>query len=45
MTIQHEVKVDLLTKFHSHLYEPQWNFTESQEKDRVVLEEFPKASS
>ena len=41
MTISIERKVPLLHNFHSYLYEPDWRFTESQEKDRQVLEDFP----
>ena len=42
MTIQPDTKTDLLKAFHTHLYDPEWNFTQSQEKDKAVLEEFPK---
>ncbi|KAB1255953.1 Squalene synthase [Camelus dromedarius] len=41
MTISIEKKVPLLHNFHSYLYEPDWRFTESKEKDRQVLEDFP----
>ena len=41
MTISIERKVPLLHNFHSYLYEPDWRFTESKEKDRQVLEDFP----
>ncbi|XP_028350044.1 squalene synthase isoform X1 [Physeter macrocephalus] len=41
MTISVERKVPLLHNFHSYLYEPDWRFTESKEKDRQVLEDFP----
>lgn len=44
MTIQPEQKAMLLKSFHTHLYEPEWNFTQSQEKDKAVLEEFPKVA-
>lgn len=42
MTISRKVKVELLQQFHTHLYQPQWNYTDSNEKDKAVLEEFPK---
>lgn len=41
MTISIEKKVPLLHNFHSYLYEPDWRFTESKEKHRQVLEDFP----
>lgn len=41
MTISVEKKVPLLHNFHSYLYEPDWRFMESKEKDRQVLEDFP----
>lgn len=41
MTISTEEKVQLLHNFHSYLYEPDWRFLESKEKDRQVLEDFP----
>lgn len=41
MTISIEKKVPLLHNFHSYLYEPDWRFMESKEKDRQVLEDFP----
>ncbi|EPY77491.1 squalene synthase [Camelus ferus] len=44
MTISIEKKVPLLHNFHSYLYEPDWRFTESKEKDRQVLEDFPTIS-
>eukprot|EP00069_Balaena_mysticetus_P004468 bmy_17305T0 len=44
MTISIERKVPLLHNFHSYLYEPDWRFTESKEKDRQVLEDFPTIS-
>ena len=42
MMIPNEKKVPLLKEFYKHLYEPEWRFTESREKDKTVLEEFPK---
>ncbi len=44
MTIPQERKVPLLKQFHTYLYQPEWRFTESHEKDRAVLEEFPTVS-
>ncbi len=44
MTIPLEKKVLLLKEFHTYLYQPEWKFTESQEKDRAVLEDFPAVS-
>ena len=41
MTIPVEKKVVLLREFHTHLYEPEWRYMNSQEKDKAVLEEFP----
>lgn len=44
MTIPLEKKVPLLHDFHKFLYQPDWCFTESNEKDRRVLEDFPTIS-
>lgn len=44
MTIPLEQKVPLLHDFHTFLYQPDWCFTESKEKDRRVLEDFPTIS-
>lgn len=44
MTINLEVKVPMLQNFHSYLYEPNWCFMESKERDRQVLEDFPTIS-
>lgn len=41
MSIPLEKKVPLLHHFHTFLYQPDWCFTESKEKDRQVLEDFP----
>lgn len=41
MTIPLEQKVPLLHDFHTFLYQPDWCFTQSREKDRRVLEDFP----
>ncbi|XP_061100129.1 squalene synthase isoform X1 [Conger conger] len=45
MSIPLQKKVPLLHNFHNFLYDPEWNFTESQEKDRQVLEDFPTIST
>ncbi|CAL9692402.1 unnamed protein product [Knipowitschia caucasica] len=44
MTISLEKKVPMLNNFHTYLYQDEWCFTESQEKDRQVLEDFPTIS-
>ncbi|KAF2979892.1 hypothetical protein EK904_009165, partial [Melospiza melodia maxima] len=44
MSIPLDVKVPMLHEFHSHLYQPDWKYTESKEKDRQVLEDFPTIS-
>lgn len=44
MTIPLDKKVPMLTHFHTYLYQEDWCFTESQEKDRQVLEDFPTVS-
>ncbi|KAL2306998.1 hypothetical protein Nmel_004949 [Mimus melanotis] len=44
MSIPLDVKVPMLQEFHSYLYQPDWKFTESKEKDRQVLEDFPTIS-
>ncbi|XP_033846415.1 squalene synthase isoform X2 [Periophthalmus magnuspinnatus] len=44
MTIPLEKKVPMLNNFHTYLYQDEWCFTESQEKDRQVLEDFPTIS-
>ena len=41
MSISVEKKIPLLCNFHTFLYDPEWRFTESKEKDRQVLEDFP----
>ena len=42
MTVPYDRKVPLLKEFYKHLYEPEWKFMDSKEKDKAVLEEFPK---
>ncbi|NXH10393.1 FDFT synthase, partial [Bucco capensis] len=44
MSISLDVKVPMLQEFHSYLYQPSWKYTESKEKDRQVLEDFPTIS-
>lgn len=44
MSISVEKKVPMLRNFHTFLYEPEWRFTESTQKDRQVLEDFPTIS-
>uniref|UniRef100_A0A8D0LCP8 Squalene synthase n=1 Tax=Sphenodon punctatus TaxID=8508 RepID=A0A8D0LCP8_SPHPU len=44
MTINLEAKVQMLHDFHSYLYQPDWKFMESKEKDKQVLEDFPTIS-
>ncbi|KAG9467477.1 hypothetical protein GDO78_014883, partial [Eleutherodactylus coqui] len=41
MTINLETKIPILHNFHTYLYQADWRFTESKEKDRQVLEDFP----
>ncbi|XP_069830098.1 squalene synthase isoform X2 [Dendropsophus ebraccatus] len=44
MTISLEKKIPILHNFHTYLYQADWRFTESKEKDRQVLEDFPTIS-
>ncbi|XP_007476301.1 squalene synthase isoform X1 [Monodelphis domestica] len=44
MTISMEKKVTMLKNFHSYLYQPDWSYMESNEKDRQVLEDFSTVS-
>ena len=44
MTIPLGEKVEMLRKFHTNLHDPDWHYLESNEKDKAVLEEFPKVS-
>lgn len=44
MTIPNDVKIPMLKNFYKNLQDRQWRFTESKEKDRVVLEDFPTVS-
>ncbi|XP_065843064.1 squalene synthase-like [Oscarella lobularis] len=45
MTIPLATKVPLLKTFYTRLEDPEWKYTESQEKDRIVLEDFPVISA
>ncbi|XP_048373585.1 squalene synthase-like [Sphaerodactylus townsendi] len=45
MTISLETKISMLQNFHSFLYQPDWKFTESKDRYRQVLEDFPMISS
>ncbi|XP_036405625.1 squalene synthase isoform X2 [Megalops cyprinoides] len=44
MSIPLDKKVPMLHNFHSFLYEAEWRFMESREKDRQVLADFPTIS-
>ncbi|KAG9468664.1 squalene synthase-like isoform X2 [Eleutherodactylus coqui] len=44
MTISLETKSPMLHNFHTNLYQMDWRFTESNERDRQVLEDFPTIS-
>ncbi|XP_073481242.1 squalene synthase-like isoform X1 [Aquarana catesbeiana] len=44
MTIGLETKIPMLHNFHTFLYEADWRFVDSKEKDRQVLEDFPTIS-
>ncbi|KAG9462373.1 hypothetical protein GDO78_014246, partial [Eleutherodactylus coqui] len=44
MNLSLETKIPMLHNFHTYLYQPDWRFTESKEKDRQVLEDFPTIS-
>ena len=44
MTIEREEKVSLLCHFHTFLQQPDWSYQKSQDKDRVVLQDFPTIS-
>lgn len=40
MTIPLDRKVVMLKEFHQYLYDADWKFLNSNEKDKVVLEDF-----
>ena len=44
MTIPTDTKIPMLKDFHTYLQQPDWNYTESKEKDKAVLEKFPAVS-
>ncbi|ESP03225.1 hypothetical protein LOTGIDRAFT_56072, partial [Lottia gigantea] len=44
MTIPMPVKIPMLKSFYKNLYDKNWKFMESKEKDRLVLEDFPTIS-
>ena len=44
MTIPRGEKEGILRQFHANLRSPDWRYTESNEKDKAVLEEFPRVS-
>nr|XP_057912150.1 squalene synthase isoform X1 [Doryrhamphus excisus] len=44
MSIPLDKKVPMLNDFHTYLYQDAWSFSESREKDRKVLEDFPTIS-
>ncbi|XP_072906433.1 squalene synthase isoform X2 [Hemitrygon akajei] len=44
MSIPLEEKVPMLQNFHTYLYQPEWRYSQSQEKDRQVLQDFPSIS-
>ena len=41
MTIPNDVKIPMLEEFHTYLEKPEWKYMESNEKDKMVLEQFP----
>ncbi|KAL5018914.1 hypothetical protein ScPMuIL_004636 [Solemya velum] len=41
MTIPKDVKLPVLRNMYTYLQDPKWKFTESKDKDKIVLEEFP----
>lgn len=40
MSIPLHTKVPMLKEFHTYLYDADWKFLTSQEKDKIVLEDF-----
>ncbi|XP_046547404.1 squalene synthase-like isoform X1 [Haliotis rubra] len=44
MTIPNKVKLPILRSFYKNLLDPKWCYTESKEKDRIVLDDFPTIS-
>lgn len=45
MTIPNEVKLPILKSFYKNLLDPAWCYTDSKEKDRIVLQDFPTVSA
>ncbi|XP_069786698.1 squalene synthase isoform X6 [Narcine bancroftii] len=45
MSIPLDVKVPMLQNFHTYLYQPEWRYSQSQEKDGQVLADFPSVWS
>ncbi|XP_040204289.1 squalene synthase-like isoform X1 [Rana temporaria] len=43
-TISLETKIHILTNFQNFLYQPDWRFMDSKQKNRIVLEDFPTIS-
>ncbi|XP_073485127.1 squalene synthase-like [Aquarana catesbeiana] len=43
-TISLKTKIPILTNFHNFLYQPDWRFMDSKQKNRIVLEDFPTIS-
>ena len=41
MTIPEDKKIPMLKSFYKNLLDPDWHFLDSNEKDKMVLEEFP----
>jgi len=44
MTIPNEKKIPMLKEFYKYLYDPDWKFLNSKEKDKIVLEDFLSVS-
>ncbi|XP_018121501.1 squalene synthase isoform X2 [Xenopus laevis] len=44
MTIALETKTPMLHDFHTYLYQADWRYMDSKEKDKQVLEDFPTIS-
>ncbi|CAK9304845.1 unnamed protein product [Gordionus sp. m RMFG-2023] len=45
LTIPLDKKLPLLEEFYNNLYDTSWRYLESQDKDKIVLEEFPNIST
>uniref|UniRef100_A0A0B7A0C6 Squalene synthase n=1 Tax=Arion vulgaris TaxID=1028688 RepID=A0A0B7A0C6_9EUPU len=44
MTIPNDIKVPMLKSFYTNLLDPEWKYNESNDKDKIVLENFPSIS-